>query len=132
MSYCYYDKDGSPVEAGRWDDPEWAARFSQLWDDDYRRVASTVVGKARVSTVFLPVDHGFGEGPPIIFETMIFDYDPVPRWKRRWWRFRGRPFWYETPEHQWRYPSEALAREGHRRVVEALMAGRIPNAYEEE
>jgi hypothetical protein len=25
-----------------------------------------------VSTVFLGIDHGFGEGPPLIFETMVF------------------------------------------------------------
>ncbi len=26
-----------------------------------------------VSTVFLGVDHGIGEGDPILFETMVFD-----------------------------------------------------------
>ena len=26
-----------------------------------------------VSTVFLGIDHSFGEGPPILWETMIFD-----------------------------------------------------------
>ena len=29
-------------------------------------------GKIRVSTVFLGIDHRFGTGPPILFETMVF------------------------------------------------------------
>lgn len=37
-----------------------------------RRVAETMVEGIRVSTVFLGLDHGCGEGPPILFETMIF------------------------------------------------------------
>jgi hypothetical protein len=26
----------------------------------------------RVSTVFIGIDHGFGRGPPLLFETMLF------------------------------------------------------------
>ena|SRR3990167_1521634 len=37
-----------------------------------RRVDSTEHGDIRVSTVFLGLDHSFGEGKPILFETMIF------------------------------------------------------------
>ena len=37
-----------------------------------RSVASTAVGEASVSTVFLGLDHRRGDGPPILFETMIF------------------------------------------------------------
>jgi len=38
-----------------------------------RRVAETITKYARVSTVFLGLDHRFGGGgPPILFETMIF------------------------------------------------------------
>ena len=37
-----------------------------------RRVALTEIGKATVSTVFLAIDHSFGEpGPPVLFETMV-------------------------------------------------------------
>ena len=41
-------------------------------NDDPHRVASSYVGDVHVSTVFLGLDHGFGSGPPIVFETMIF------------------------------------------------------------
>ncbi len=37
-----------------------------------RHVANTKIGDVRVSTVFLGMDHSFGDGPPLLFETMIF------------------------------------------------------------
>jgi len=37
-----------------------------------RVVEKTKVGDVEVSTVFIGLDHGWGEGPPILFETMIF------------------------------------------------------------
>ena len=36
------------------------------------RVAETLVGPLLVSTIFLVLDHNFGRGEPLIFETMIF------------------------------------------------------------
>jgi hypothetical protein len=48
-----------------------------LWADWFesadRHVAKDDVGDVRVSTVFLGLDHRFtGDGPPLLFETMIF------------------------------------------------------------
>jgi len=37
-----------------------------------RQVAKTDFGDVRVSTVFLGLDRSFGQGPPLLFETMIF------------------------------------------------------------
>lgn len=38
-----------------------------------RHVAlDSLSGGIRVSTVFLGLDHSFGQGPPLLFETMIF------------------------------------------------------------
>src|SRR5713101_2382776 len=37
-----------------------------------RHVAKTRVGPLSVSTVFLGLDHSFGHGEPLLFETMIF------------------------------------------------------------
>lgn len=42
-------------------------------DAEQRRVAWDEIDGLVVSTVFLHMDHGFGEGPPLLFETMIFD-----------------------------------------------------------
>lgn len=38
-----------------------------------RLVGTTEVGDSRVSTVFLGLDHSYGEGDPVLFETLVFD-----------------------------------------------------------
>lgn len=58
---------------------EWA-----LWVEHAdRHVADDYVNGVRVSTVFLGLDHSWGSGPPILFETMIFGgwFDG---WQRRY------------------------------------------------
>lgn len=62
-----------------------------------RRVAHTVVGDIRISTVFLGLDHQYGNGPPLLFETMIF----------------GGPHDLEC----WRYPTWEIAETGHAEAV---------------
>lgn len=66
-----------------------------------RQVANTYIwlpGRARISTIFLALDHNyFGIGPPILFETMIF----------------GGP----QDQYQERYTSWIEAEEGHKRAV---------------
>ena len=47
----------------------WANWFQSR---DNRRVRNDTIGGVRVSTVFLGLDHQCGEGPPLLFETMIF------------------------------------------------------------
>lgn len=53
-----------------------------------RKVAKTQVSKdVEVSTVFLGLDHQFGLGPPLLFETMVFggehhgDMDRYTTWE---------------------------------------------------
>jgi len=47
---------------------EWAK-----WHDTAdRQVARETIGESEISTVFLGLDHQWGEGPPILFETMVF------------------------------------------------------------
>ena len=48
---------------------EWGEWHSNI---DNRRVARDERGDVNVSTVFLGMDHQFGEGPPLLFETMVF------------------------------------------------------------
>ena len=62
-----YILDGKePVPCG--DLLEWG-RWLETAD---RHVAQDRIGPYRVSTVFLGLDHSFGCGPPLLFETMIF------------------------------------------------------------
>lgn len=64
------DKEGNPVPA---DLMTWAN-----WYETAERVVKCdeLPNQVRVSTVFLGIDHRFGgEGPPILWETMIFGGD---------------------------------------------------------
>lgn len=48
-------------------------KFSEWFGKADRVVAKDAVGDVLVSTVFLGINHQFGEGPPILFETLVFD-----------------------------------------------------------
>jgi hypothetical protein len=93
----YFDRNGFPMTGS-----DWAAK---LEDDSYRRVAFDRVGSLEVSTVWLGLDHAHGIGPPLIFETMVFDEDG------------GSSGGYCE-----RYTALAEAMAGHARVVAALLA----------
>ena len=41
-------------------------------DPNSRRVAMTEICGAQISTVFLGINHNFGDGPPLLFESLIF------------------------------------------------------------
>lgn len=64
-------KDGRtpvPCDLMQWADAVEQRRFA----NDPWRVDRTEFEGGHVSTVFLGLDHQFGEGPPLLFETMIF------------------------------------------------------------
>jgi hypothetical protein len=50
-------------------------RWAQWMETADCHVADTMIGPLRISTIFLGIDHGFGNGEPILFETMIFGFD---------------------------------------------------------
>lgn len=122
--YPYYLRDGTRISIDQ-QTAEGGEMMKKIFSHEYRRVAQDYVGEIHVSTVFLPIDHGFRdwreEGPeyqPILFETMVFRYG-------------------KGEEYQWRYPTEAAALEGHRRILEAVKASRlehdtIPYIFTEE
>ena len=119
---CRQSKVASLPEAG-WDDERprvWsvlqpsrrAGRHERGHrpDGGDRRVARTrlvVDGvTVTVSTVHLVFDHQYSDGPPLIFETMVFGIaDDNP---------------------QWRYSTEEEAKLGHQKVVELLRL-RVPD-----
>lgn len=62
-----YDKDGKLIEA--------VEDFATLFENrEYRRIAATLLPNGYwVSTVWLGINHRYGDGgPPLIFETMVF------------------------------------------------------------
>lgn len=63
----YILENGKPVPCE--DLMKWAKWFETAKD---RHVGNTVKGNVRVSTIFLGLDHRFGDGKPLLFETMVF------------------------------------------------------------
>ncbi len=86
------DDSGNPVPCD--DIFTWGRWFE---DPTKRRVAMTETGDVRVSTVFLGLNHRFSDGPPLIYETMIF----------------GGPH----DSYQQRYSTKEEALEGHAEAV---------------
>jgi hypothetical protein len=90
----YYDRRGNQITADAW----------PSYED--RRVARTDISEGvDVSTVHLVLDHQYGDGPPLIFETMIFGGD--------------------HDQDCWRYSTEEQAQAGHDAVV-AWLRGEGP------
>ena len=123
MQYYKLDDNGVPVECD--DLIEWA-RWFETAD---RRVALThVTPWIEVSTVFLGIDHRWiGDGPPILYETMVFAPLPgrltdQPVVTKRFGRGPPRPVYDQTLEEQHRYATLAEARLGHARTVKRLRA----------
>jgi len=61
----YYDRDGNPMDM-----MDYSRQFANM---EYKRVKETTLPDGTwISTVWLGIDHHFGDGPPLIFETMVF------------------------------------------------------------
>lgn len=48
------------------------AKFAGWFAKNERAVAKERIGDVLISTVFLGIDHAFGKGPPVLWETMVF------------------------------------------------------------
>lgn len=110
-------------------DESGVLRWGKLCEDFNKRlVAETVIeGGPRVSTIFMGLDHDHigmitrSHDPsyePLVFETMVFHKLAVPR---KSFFAPGRDMTEEGRE-QWRWRSHADAIEGHKNIVEALIA----------
>ena len=69
--YYVLDDDWNPI---RCDDPlawgHWFETAERHLAHDLQEGPGAV--KIRISTVFLGLDHNWGDGPPILWETMVF------------------------------------------------------------
>ncbi len=104
----YFQRDGTPLT-----NDEAHKRMKELFDDDYRRIGfDTVTFRGMtydVSTVFLVINHQYGDGPPLIFETMIFIHGS------------------SHDEYMQRYSTEDEAVAGHRYIVDTLRRNELPD-----
>lgn len=104
----HFDRDGKPITHQEWLDL-WACGRDGT-ESEYRRIGLTETEHGTVSTVWLGMDHGFGRGRPVIFETMIYE---------------DKGDHGDFMDEQWRYCTELEALAGHDRIVEALKNGRL-------
>lgn len=100
----WYDRAGNPISAAQAD--------PLFGNPEYKRVGGDTVivdgATLAVSTVWLGVNYNFtGDGPPLIFETMVFGDHPL------------------AEDACWRYATEDEARAGHENVVKALRTARL-------
>lgn len=118
----YYDIDGKPFE----DDNEGRQYFVKLFDGASarysRRVAHHILSNGLyISTVFLGINYGFGDGSkPLLFETMAFIQPNAKKRKRT--NKQANKFGYDIAWERWSTQAEALA--GHNAIV-ALYSGQV-------
>ena len=105
LSNYILDENNQPIQEP--DIMKWGSWFKV--SNDRRRVGKDEVdNKYRVSTVFLGLDHNFGDGgPPVLWETMIF---PMDDWGDLYCD---------------RYSSHEAAVEGHKKAVELAKLGKF-------
>jgi len=99
-----FDREGNPMTMEQWN--------ALLGDPEYKVVQQDTLENGRwVSTVWLGMNMQYGEGPPLIFETMVFpshgNYSEL---------------------YCERYATEAQARQGHQAAM-ALAAVDSWNGY---
>ena len=75
-------------------------KWAEWFETAKRHVANDFIGKVHVSTVFLGLNHNFGVGKPILFETMIFGG--------------------KHDQYQERYCTWEEAEEGHKKALELV------------
>ncbi len=97
----YFDKQGKMIPAG-----VWSAAIANV---RYSRVDLTYLNGFKISTTWLGLNHNFGGfGPPLIFETMIFETGPLHCDE------------LGLSENQWRYATLEDAQEGHTAAVKIV------------
>jgi hypothetical protein len=101
MLNLYYNRQGEPISQ------EEGTRL--FGDIEGRRVALTETSDADISTVHLVINHQWRDGPPLIFETMIFGG--------------------KHDQCAWRYATEEQALEGHTKIVAALQEDKLDELW---
>ena len=66
MKNYILDEKGAPVA-----EPDMM-KWAQWFEKAERHVGNETIGDSKISTVFLGLDHAFGGGAPVLWETMVF------------------------------------------------------------
>lgn len=95
----YYDRSGKPISREAYS----SLHGLEVNGSPYMRIAETFTEDCRISTVWLGMNHQYGDGPPVIFETMVFggglDQD-AERWSTEADARAGHEKWVEKVRHE--------------------------------
>jgi len=69
----YYDREGNQISMDEW--------INLREDQENRFIDRDVINGFLISTVWIGLDHQFGDGPPLVFETMVFDQREKENWE---------------------------------------------------
>lgn len=69
----FYDRQTNPITEKEWARLRYIS--SNKRNHEYITVKQERIDQYFVSTVWLGMNHAYGDSPPLIFETMIFDDD---------------------------------------------------------
>lgn len=88
-------------------------------------VAKDRVGPVEVSTIFLGMDHSFGSGDPVLWETMIFHSGSTTTCDEKVFLDMGCELYEVTylGQEQWHYTSRKEATSHHAALVDMLRSG---------
>lgn len=116
LSAMFWRPDGTMIGALEESLPRYTRVVAGEVEQLYRAAHQRLIGfttryrngvRLIISTVFLPIDHGWGQGDPVLWESMVFHGHR-----------RGKGF--GDGQEQWRYASREAARAGHRAIVHAI------------
>lgn len=81
IQHYILDAKGNPTVTDLMTWAEWFERSCKDFKKTGRRVAVTYLGRYSISTVFLGLNHNYGKGPPVLWETMVFKKQtPGKKW----------------------------------------------------
>lgn len=119
----YFDRRGNSLSFR-----EWTMLFEMR--ESYRIVKQEYIGNYWISTVWLGLNHNYGFGPPLIFETMVFNHSMPrpPRFPETEYGTDEFDQWLEDYPEQTsasdldceRYATEEQATKGHEAMVEKV------------
>lgn len=91
----------------------WARWLESEQGSRDKQIGNTQLPEVRVSTVFLGLDHNFGGGKPILFETMVFENRTTQI------DLQGKPYSTHKPieDYSNRYHTLEEAKKGHEGIV---------------
>lgn len=112
----YYILDGKTTVAATL--REWT-RWMEA-NHNKRRVAQDTVDRYWISTVFLGLNHSWGDGPPLLFETLVFDRAETK--VIEWPGGRVREFHPNIEDYGRRWHTWEEAEAGHAKVVRQMKA----------